>query len=102
MHLLLGTINTCSDLFVNCIEIAEIFQAKFVSYSITGHLTCKKQSPSLKNTRDMHIHKSLSNVTIHTHYINIHHTGHYQSEMGFVHALTHCMELTAFSCSAAK
>ena len=46
----------------------------------------------------MHIHNSLSNVAIHTHYINIHHTGHYQSEMGFVHPLTHCTDLTAFSC----
>ena len=26
----LGMINTCSDLFVNCIWVAEIFQAKFV------------------------------------------------------------------------
>ena len=30
LHPSLGTINACSDLFVNCIWIAEIFEAKFM------------------------------------------------------------------------
>ena len=57
-------------------------------YSIKGHLTQKvtsKLSP-IKNPHNLHVHNSLSNVAIHMPCVTIHHAGHYQLEVVFVHA----------------
>ena len=67
-----------------------------------------KLSP-IKNPHDRHVHNSLSNVVIHMPCINIHRAGHCQLEWFScmcahlrLQWITHCMDLTAFSCFCSK
>ena len=46
----------------------------------------KSKLSSIKNPRDRHIHKNLSNVVIYMPCVNIHRAGHYQLEMVFLRA----------------
>ena len=48
--------------------------------------TANSKLNSIKNPRDMHVHKSLSNVAIHMLCINMYCAGRYQLEMVFTHA----------------
>ena len=87
LYLSLGTINTRSNLFVNCIWIAEIaisseIRVIAVCLTPTGPLpvfhhkpsyvqTAKSKLSLIKNPRDRHVHNSLSNHALH----NIHCAG---------------------------
>ena len=84
----------------------------YVFHHRPSYLQKAKSKLSLRviNQHNMHLHNSLSTVAILRALpcINIHRAGHYQLEMVIVHAylrsqwVTHCTDLTAFSCSTNK
>ena len=121
LRFLFGTINTCSDLFVNCIWIAEVFQANFVWWwfswfylAITTRIpsqpsykpTTKSKFSLPENVRIVYACTQHSfNVTINIPCFNMYCTKRYKLEMVFdfcvyllLRCVMDCMYLTAFTC----